>query len=485
MISQDNMGKQGSVAEYNANNAWLYNGNNGCVNNNNKYNSNSVRPVLESHIAKENPETVLVPLHEWYSVYRICKHSSGSKPLHLLFRYGNFSKRIIAVCTAVSNFEYVPQMAICFMIEVPRLREVIAAVFDDKMVHTFYCESIMPLLERYFLHPDSYACRKGKGGLRAVLRLQEYIYEDSEGYTKDVWLAKNDLKGFFMSIDTELGVRLLCDFINARMKENPRKQLLLYLTRVIYQSMPQMHCTTQSPKELHEALPEYKRMRGKCGFKGVAIGNRTSQMMAAFITTYYLILLQELGYHFVHYTDDTTVVVTDREQWLLKRMMVDAYLRDELKLTLHPDKVYLQHYSKGVEMLGYKVRFNRLLPSDRIVHNFNWKLDCMRRKAEASRRYMFANIEHYMQTVNSYMGLLSWCNAHTLRVEVMNSIRLSVWNRCFVISDDNRKITIKPSYTRISHYRRKNAQRKKALRNQKLGAFFDIVATKRGSAWLA
>ena len=472
MISQHNMGKQGSVAENSNNNAWLYNGNNGCVNNNNKYNSNSVRPVLESHIAKVNPETVLVPLHEWYSVYRICKRSSGSKPLHLLFRYSNFSKRIIAICTDVSNFEYMPQVAVCFMIEVPRLREVIAAVFDDKMVHTFYCEAVMPLLERYFLHPDSYACRKGKGGLRAVLKLQEYIYKDSEGYTKDVWLAKNDLKGFFMSIDTELGVKLLCDFINERVEEGPRKQLLLYLTRIIYQSMPQMHCIMQSPRELHESLPEYKRMKGKCGFKGVAIGNRTSQMIAAFITTSYLVLIQELGYHFVHYTDDTTIVVADRERWLLERKLIKTYLCDELRLTLHPDKVYLQHYSKGIEMLGYKVRFNRILPSDRIIHNFTWKLDCMRRKAEESKVFIFANIEHYMQTVNSYMGLLSWCNSYRLRSKIMDDIRNSVWGRCFVISKDNRKINIKPSYTRIAHYKRKNNERKKALRKSEIRSLF-------------
>ena len=464
VISQDKIGKQGSVSEYNANNAWMFNGNNGCVNNNNKYNVNGVRPVHDSHIALENPESVLVPLHEWYSIYRVCKRHSGNKRLHLLFRYGNLSKRIVDICTDVSHFEYVPQMSICFMIEVPRLREVIAAVFDDKMVQTFYCETVIPLLERHFLHPDSYACRKGKGGLRAVLQLQEYIYDDSRGYTRDVWLAKIDLKGFFMSIDTELGVRLLCDFINARMEDGPRKQLVLYLTRIIYQSMPQMHCIMQATRELHESLPEYKRMKGRCGFKGVAIGNPTSQMMGAFLTTYYLILLQELDYHFVHYTDDTALVVTELERWLLERNLIGSYLHDELRLTLHPDKLYLQHYSKGVEMLGYKVRFNRLLPSDRIVHNFTWKLECMSRKAKASRSYMFANIENYMQTVNSYMGLLSWCNSYRIRSRIMDGIRNSVFGKCFDFSDDNRKITIKPSYTMLAHYKRKNAERKKALR---------------------
>ena len=47
MRSQNTTGKLWSVARYNSNNSWLYNGNNGKLSNNyNKTNANSVRPVL-------------------------------------------------------------------------------------------------------------------------------------------------------------------------------------------------------------------------------------------------------------------------------------------------------------------------------------------------------------------------------------------------------------------------------------------------------
>lgn len=463
MISQNNIGKQGAVGEYNANNAWLYNGNNGNINNNNKYNSNGVRPVLESHNVKENFVNLMVPLDEWYRLYRICKKNCSSKYLHLRFRYGWFVVRLINICHDVNMFEYVPMMSICFMIEKPRLREVIAAVFDDKMVQTLYCECVVPLLEKNFLDPDSYACRKGKGGLRAILNLQEYIYEASEGYTVDIHLAKEDFKGYFMSIDTELGVRRLCDFIQERVPESPKKQLLLYLTRVIYQSLPQMHCIMQSSKELHESLPEYKRMKGKASYKGVAIGNRTSQMMAAFYSTPFLMLLRAMGYRFVHYTDDATIIVTDKEKWLADRRYIAAWTEADSHLTLHPKKVYLQHYSKGVEMLGCKIRFNRLLPSDRVVHNFRWKVACMERKSMANRAYLFANIEHFMQMVNSYLGLIGWYNTARLRHEIMESIKVGPFGKAFLFSEDDHKINIKPSYTRTAHYKRKNKERKKSL----------------------
>lgn len=94
MISQYNIGKRGSVAEYNANNTWLYNGNNGNVNNNNKYNNNGVRPVLESYHVTDNLSNVFVPLEEWYKIYRICKKNCSKKTLHLRFR-ADFAKNVV------------------------------------------------------------------------------------------------------------------------------------------------------------------------------------------------------------------------------------------------------------------------------------------------------------------------------------------------------------------------------------------------------
>ncbi|MCR5646092.1 MAG: hypothetical protein K6F96_06885 [Bacteroidales bacterium] len=464
IASQDNNGKQGRFAEYNANNSWLYNGNNGCINNNNKYNSLTVRPVRESHIATASLDSLDVPLKEWYPVYRVCKKNCGKRPLHLIFRYGWLSTRIINICCSVNAFEYVPGMAVCFMIELPRLREVIAALFDDKMVQTFYCMHVMPLLERHFLHKDSYACRKGKGGLRAVLALKKYIYDESEGYTRSVLIAKDDLKGFFMSIDTELNVRRLVEFLKERLPENPLKQILLYLTRIIYQSQPQLHCIVQSPRELHEALPEYKRMRGREGFKGVAIGNRTSQMIAGFVTTFYLLLLEALDYRFVHYTDDTTTVIRDKERWLMDRRFIAVTLEEEHHLTLHPKKSYLQHYSKGVELLGVKLRFNRMLPSDRIVHNFMWKVRRMSRRAAEDRVYLFSTLEHLQQTVNSYLGMFIWFNTYRLRTEILGELKSGPYGRYLLFPEGYRKINIKPQCTRQAHYKRKNRERKKSMK---------------------
>lgn len=457
MISQDNICNTTCVAEYNANNARIFNGTNGNLNNNNKYNSYRVRFLESQSIDIETLESYPIPLHEWYMYYQQCRKRKANKPSHLYF-FVDLAKWMREICFSVNNMEYVPDQGICFVILIPRLREVIAADFSFRIVQTFYAHILTPLLEQFVFHKDSYACRKGKGGLKAVLQLQEYIFEESEGYTKDVYLAKVDFQGFFMSIDTQLAARMMCDFIIAHIEDVRLRNIMLYLTRVIYEGLPQMHCRLQSPVELLDMLADNKKMYGKANGIGVAIGNVTSQMLSCFFTTLYLVLLTDKAYKFAFYTDDTAVVVKDKEKWLLDLRYIETWLWDELHIRLHPNKRYLQHYSKGIEFLGYKLRFNRILPSDRVVHNYKYKVDCEIRRADRERP---KDLEHFMQTVNSYNGMLKWCNARRLQKEVMDKIRNSRLAKYYDIAEDNSKILIKPQYTRVEYYKRKNQERKK------------------------
>lgn len=192
----------------------------------------------------------------------------------------------------------------------------------------------------------------------------------------------------------------------------------------------------------------------------VAIGNVTSQMVAMYLINGYLELLAAMGYKFVHYTDDTCVVVRDKARWLAHVPILEDYVARELHLTLHPQKRYLQHYSKGVGFLGYKLRFNRTLPSDRIAHNYRWKVECAIRRAELNPEFMMLHGEHFMQVVNSYNGLLKWCNAYRLRREVFERLKASPWRRVFYFHDDFH-VTLQPHATPIGQFIRRNKQRKK------------------------
>ena len=455
------MGKLRSCGEYNSNNAWLYNPTNGALSNNNKYNAYQVRPLLDSDLYENGSlQDYEIPLVDWYDVNRICRRRKASKPSCLIFQY-HLIPQLTAVVHEVGNMEYTPRIGICFIITVPRIREVLAADFGDRLVQTWYFHELNWWLENYHLHPDSYSCRVGKGGLRAVQQFQDYVYEVSCGYTKDCYVATMDLQSFFMSIDTKIAARLIEWFINEKY-QGVHKNLLIYLTRIIYQSQPQNHCAVKSRRLMWNDLPESKSLLGKNDGVGIPIGNITSQMLANFLTTFYLNYLSSLGYRFVHYTDDTAFVFADKQRFLEDIERFEFFLQEKLHLRLHPDKRYIQHYSKGVRMLGYKLRYDRTLPSDRIVHNLKWKVECAIVKAENSSSYMMLTKDHFVQVINSYMGLLKWCNAYRLRREVLTQIKNSKWGEVLDIdTKDWLKVSVKPYFTAIEYYKRKNKKRKR------------------------
>ena len=69
---------------------------------------------------------------------------------------------------------YHPSQAVCFVLERPKLREIIAADFRDRVVHYVLVEHLERIYEPKFIH-DSYACRKNKGVHKAVDRLHRFI----------------------------------------------------------------------------------------------------------------------------------------------------------------------------------------------------------------------------------------------------------------------------------------------------------------------
>ena len=80
-------------------------------------------------------------------------------------------------------------------------------------------------------------------------------------------------------------------------------------------------------------------------------------------------------------------------------------LKEELGLTLHPRKCYMQHYSKGVSFVGGIIKPHRIYPSKRLGRNA--------REGIAAR--MYAPAPELASTVNSYFGLLGHTRSYGLR----------------------------------------------------------------------
>jgi len=467
MLSQYNIGKQrGSCADYNANNTWYFNGDNGCFNNNNRYNGNfRCRPSLDyDQYDNEQLESYLIPLSFWLIISLNASKGKRRKPSYVFASLHRIDE-LVQLTHEVGNCEVMPTESTAHIIYEPRIREIVCASVSKRDVQAFYIRTLQPYLERYMYHPDSYSCRPGKGGLRAVQQLQEYVFEASNGYTEDVWLAKVDLQAFFMNLNCFQVTRIVTDFIDQYMADSPYKDLMKYLTRITYLAATKDHLKDMARPEERALLDPRKSMYNCPYYRGVPIGDWTSQTAGLIITTMPLYYLASLGYTFVHYTDDTCIAVRDKQKWLQEDLpRLEAFYMTYYGLTLHPKKRYLQHYSKGVELLGYKVRFNRILPSDRIGHNIKWYLERTIRKADTVEKAA-AFKDKVLSSVNSYLGMLRHMSGYRLRKEICDTIANSTLGVVFAIAPDYSKISIRPQYSDKAYYHREYKALKQQLKS--------------------
>lgn len=457
---------RGSCADYNANNTWYFNGTNGCFNNNNRYNGNfRCRPSLDYDLYdNELLEDYPIPLSQMHAISRKTEKGKAGKPTYAYFSLHRIEE-LVLLTHQLNNMELLPREGAAHMVFEPRVREIVCAPAAERDVQTFYIMNMQPYLEKYMYHPDSYSCRPGKGGLRAVLQLQDYIFEATNGYTTDAYVAKRDIQAFFMNIDCFHVYHTLIDFINEFMVDHPLKEYLKYLTRIIYLAATKDHIRDMARPEERALLDPKKSIYNQPYYRGVPIGNWPSQTAGLIETTKPLFYMTSLGILHVHYTDDNTSVITDKALWREYDERITTYYKSEHGLTIHPKKKYMQHHSKGVELLGYKLRFGRILPSDRIYHNIMWYLERTIRKATENEVYAVIYKDKIRDSINSYLGLLKHISGYKLRREICWRIEESPIGKVFDIADGYTKITIKPEYTASAYYQRECKSLKQHLKS--------------------
>ncbi len=106
--------------------------------------------------------------------------------------------------------------------------------------------------------------------------------------------------------------------------------------------------------------------------RGIPIGNLTSQLFANVylneLDQFVKRVLREKRY--IRYMDDFLILAQDKERLHEDRKRIKTFLRDNLKLELHPKKAEVFPVDKGVDFLGYVVLGNRRLLRKSTVKRF-------------------------------------------------------------------------------------------------------------------
>ena len=138
---------------------------------------------------------------------------------------------------------------------------------------------------------------------------------------------------------------------------------------------------------------------------GLPLGNLTSQLFAnVYLNKLDQWVKHQLGSHYyIRYADDFVLLSRDRHRLEDATLKIQAFLRTNLKLSLHPDKLYITTVAAGIDFLGW-------------VHFSDHRV--LRTK---TRQRMFRNIKSSIseESLQSYLGLISHGNTAKVREQVV------------------------------------------------------------------
>lgn len=194
------------------------------------------------------------------------------------------SENIISLYEDVRGRTYTPGRSICFIIHDPVQREIFAASFRDRIIHHYLYNKLEPVFEPAFVY-DSYSCRKGKGTLFGIERLEHHIRSCSGNHHKECWVLKLDIKGYFMAIDRGVLYGLIMRRLNRLLSEGRLPEgfdidtVLFLLHKVVFLD-PTKGCRIKGALKDWRGLPDSKSLFHAPQGCGLPIGNLTSQLFS-------------------------------------------------------------------------------------------------------------------------------------------------------------------------------------------------------------
>ncbi len=269
----------------------------------------------------------------------------------------------------LKNKTYTHSKYEAFKINDPKPRDIHKAKVRDRVLHHAIYKILYPYFDSKFIH-DSYSCRLNKGTHKAIYRFEKFHRKVSKNYTKQCFILKCDIRKFFASIDHQILKNIL-------MRHIQDKDILWLLKNVIDSFN-----------------------------KGLPLGNLTSQLLVnIYMNEFDQYVKHKLKVkYYIRYADDF-VILSENKNYLEKVLkQIQEFLENELKLNLHPYKVFIKTIYSGIDFLGW-VHF----PKHRLLRT-------------STKKRMFKRIKENpkYETKQSYLGMLRCGDGWKLSDRVLN-----------------------------------------------------------------
>lgn len=268
-----------------------------------------------------------------------------------------------------------------FLVYEPKLRRILAAPFQDRIIHTWY---VTELLERIFVPQfidTSFACIKGRGVHRCVLEVKKRLYQANINF-KSGYIIKMDVAKFFQNIDRSILMKII-----------ERK-----VSDVAFLSFTQRLLNSSQEYDIQPGI-------------GLPIGNFSSQLFG----NMYLNEVDQYAKHvlkckyYFRYLDDTCIICENKEIARDILFKLTCFYAEKLHLTLNK-KTDIFPLKNGIKFCGYKIKIGKMQIQNKGKKRLVNKLKKI--------RYLIKNdqitVEEASKSICGHVGYLKCANVDSL-----------------------------------------------------------------------
>jgi retron-type reverse transcriptase len=348
---------------------------------------------------------------EIYEAYLQCRKRKRNT-INALHYEASLIENLCNLETSLNNGTYKPKRSVCFLTTSPKLREVFAADFSDRVVH----HVVVPLLEQIwepcFIH-DSYSNRKNRGIHHASKRAEHFM-RGSRYY------LQLDVKSFFYSINKEilfskLKAKIISDYVKLKGTDIEMHEMLTLVYKIVWQDVIK-DVVIKGRKKSFENIPSHKTLFKIARNKGLPIGNLTSQFFAnVYMNDFDNFVKRKLKVKkYLRYVDDFVLFAEDKEKIMEHYEQIVKYLAEELELSLR-DNYILKENKEGLDFLGYIIHPHYTLVRKRVVQNYKYKKAQYLDRYEALKGTMsLVEIKKFLSVQASFVGHVKHANSYNL-----------------------------------------------------------------------
>lgn len=323
------------------------------------------------------------------NAYLVCRKRKRKTQGQLEFEI-NLEENLYNLWQELRNMTYKVGKSDCFCVRYPKIREIFAARFRDRIVHHLIMNKFLPVFENIFID-STYSCRKGKGVWYGVKDIEKQVKQIGP----KCWYVKLDISGFFMSIQKNILWEKLKPIFPSDW---------WWLIREVVFNRCQDGCEKKGNLKLWSLLPAHRSLLNIKEDFGIPIGNLTSQIFANFYLTDFDKYIKSKIQGYGRYVDD--IILLDSDKRKLKKLIVEIrkYL-STLNLKLNERKTIVQKTTKGILFTGYIIKPHGIYCGPRLYK-------CIE-KIKGPK-------EKYFRRVNSYLGFLKRPLEFSLRYRITN-----------------------------------------------------------------